>query len=146
MKINTIPFFIRDTHMSFARSVKVTDPKGFVFVSGVIGEEPGSGDIPAGIAAQTTLALLEIKRRLEEQGTSLDNICHILWHVRGDSPEAFAHDEQRQERMAAEQAFWREHCPQFVIGATPPASTLIPVMALALPEALLEVTATAAVG
>lgn len=146
MEITTLPFHIRGTDMSFARSVKVTDPKGFVFVSGVIGEEPGSGHIPDGFAAQTTLALLEIKRRLEEQGTSLENICHVLWHVRSESAAAFAQDERRQERTEAEQAFWREHCPKFVIGQTPPASTLIPVMALALPEALLEVTATAAVG
>jgi enamine deaminase RidA (YjgF/YER057c/UK114 family) len=146
MEINTIPFHIRGVDMSFAKSVRVTGAKGFVFVSGVLGEEPGSGHIPSGMAEQTTLALLEVERRLEEQGSSLDKICHILWHVKGDPPDDPSVESQWRERNEAEQAFWAEHCPSFVIGKRPPASTLIPVRALGLPEALFEVTVTAAVG
>lgn len=129
----------------YAKGMAVCGAKGFVFLSGVVGEDPDTSTIPEGFGAQTTLALENIRRRLEEFGTSVENICHMWWLIVGSFPDGVIDDPRNQDRRDAEQHFWKRHCPEFVMGRTPPASTLAVVSALAKPEFLLEITVIAAI-
>ena len=47
---------------------------GFAFVSGTAGIDPVTGEIPAGIAAQTRLALANLSAVLTASGASLDTL------------------------------------------------------------------------
>lgn len=47
---------------------------GFVFTSGQIPVNPGTGEIPAGISAQTKQVFENIKNVLSAAGTSMENV------------------------------------------------------------------------
>jgi len=145
MEIYRKPAFVQGNPMPFAEGMSVRGASGFVFLNGTTGRDPITETYPGGYGAQTTLALERIKRRLEEFGTSLENICHMLWHIVGEFPNGVIGDPRNQERRNAEQEFWKKHCPEFVMGNNPPASTLVVTSALARPEILLEITVIAAI-
>ncbi len=126
----------------YAKGTAVTGAKGFVFLSGVTGRDPETGIPVEGIRAQTRIVWGSIKRKLEELGTSLENICHIRFDVVGqfgEGQEAL----QVGEGQEALQEFWKEHCPQFI--EEPPSMTGVRVAGLVLPEMLIEITVTAAI-
>lgn len=50
------------------------DAGSFVFISGQIPVNPGTGNIPEGITAQTAQSISNIKAILAEAGLSLDNV------------------------------------------------------------------------
>jgi len=145
MEINRVPTFEKGKPLPFAKGMSVRGAQGFVFLNGCTGRGPVAETYPEGLGAQTTLALEEIKRRLEQFGAPLENICHVLWHIVGDFPNGVVDDPKNQERRIAEQEFWKKHCPEFVMGKTPPASTLVVVKALAKPEIVVEITVIAAI-
>lgn len=145
MEINRSPAFYKGNPLPYAKGMAVRGAKGFVFLGGCVGGDLNTGKFPEGFGAQTTLALEEIKKRLEEFGTSLENICHMLWHIVGEFPNGVVSDPKNQDRRNAEQEFWKRHCPEFGMGKNPPASTLVVTSALAEPEMLVEITVTAAI-
>ena len=145
MEIYRPAAFYKGNPLPYAKGMAVRGAQGFVFLTGCIGEDPNTGTLPEGFGAQTRLALEDMKSRLEEFGTSLENICHMMWHIVGEFPNGVVGDPRNQERREAEQEFWRKHCPEFVMGKNPPASTLVIVPALAEPGMLLEITVIAAI-
>lgn len=53
----------------------------FVFLSGVEARDEKT-DLPlSGVKAQTHLALNRVKERLEEAGTSIDNVVKFVWYL-----------------------------------------------------------------
>ena len=135
----------QEKSLHWAKGTKVIGARGFVFLSGFVGEDPKTGIFPEGYGAQTTLALEGIKESLEELNTSLKNICHIMWHVVGEFTNGVQDDPRNDERRKAEQEFWAKYCPEFAMGKNPPSSTFAVVSALAKPEVLLEITVIAAI-
>jgi len=125
----------------FAEGTAVYGAGGLVFLSGVIGTNPETGETPDGIGAQTRVALEHIKRSLEKHGSSLENICHTFYHVVGSFPNGISNDPKGQERLEALEQFWEENCP----GTHRPAATLVGVTALVRPELLVEITVIAAI-
>jgi len=124
--------------LGWAKGAAVIGAKGFVFLSGVTGRDPKTGKPVEGVKAQTKVIFESIKRKLEELGTSLENICHIRMDWTGESAGAWE----------ALQEFWKENCPRFAEDnpdRDPPAMTGLQVTALALPEMFIEVTVIAAI-
>ncbi len=54
---------------------------GFVFLSGAEARDERTDEPLHGIKAQTELALGRVKERLEEAGTSLDNVVKFVWYL-----------------------------------------------------------------
>ena len=100
--------------------------------------------VAEGAYAQTKMALVKIKQRLEEFGTSLENICHMWWYIVGpDFPVGVQDDPKCQEAGKAVVEFWKENCPQF--SRNPAAATLIGVAGLGKKEMLVEIMVIAAI-
>ena len=124
--------------LEWAKGTAVTGAKGFVFLSGITGRDPKTGEVvKGGIDAQVKVIFESIKGKLEELGTSMENICHI--RMDWTDPAGV---------MEALQKVWKEHCPRFAEDnpdRDPPAMTGLQVKALALPEMLIEVTVIAVI-
>ena len=93
-KIPGHPIYHAGKKMHWTTGHAVWNMGGIVFLSGSEGRDPDT-DIPRpGIKAQAKLALERIKARLEEFGTSLDNILHLTYYVVGpDFPNGVQEDE-----------------------------------------------------
>lgn len=52
---------------------------GFVFVSGCVGVDRATGDVPANVVDQCSLALDIIGNALEEAGTSFANVVRVTY-------------------------------------------------------------------
>ena len=129
----------------YATGTRATEAKGFVWLSGVVGFDPNTGEIPEGIGGQAKLVMENIKSRLEEYGTSLKNIVHLRQYFKGEFPNGVFNDPKYPECAAIIEEFWKENCPEFLKENNPPALTIIGVTALARPQLLLEVDVVAAV-
>ncbi|MCL5066869.1 MAG: RidA family protein [Thaumarchaeota archaeon] len=55
--------------------------ENFVFLSGAEARDEVSDEPLGGIKEQTEVALNRIKQRLEEAGTSLDNVVKFVWYL-----------------------------------------------------------------
>ncbi len=128
--------------MPWGKATKVTDAKGFVFVAGCEGLDPTQdyrkgGKVVEGAEAQTRLALEKMKSRLEEAGTSLDNIVHMTHYVAGPFPDGVVNSPNFRPDVKDE--FFREHCPILCSDNNPPTQDLVGVASLALKEMLVEI-------
>ena len=132
--------------MPWATGTAVWGAGGFVFLSGAEGRDPDTDAVVEGIAAQAKLALKKIKERLEEFGTSLDNICHIWYYIKGpEFPNGISEDPKWVEARKAIDEFWVENgYPDLVREKNPPAATLLGISSLALKDMLIEITVVAA--
>lgn len=65
---------------------------GFVFLSGSEAREEKTNIPVSGIKAQTELALERIKERLEEAGTSIENVVKFVWYLADRSQEQAFYD------------------------------------------------------
>ncbi len=65
---------------------------GFVFLSGAEGRDDKTNVPVSGIKAQTELALERIRERLEEAGTSLENVVKFVWYLSDRSQEQAFYD------------------------------------------------------
>ena len=128
----------------YAKSTAVTGARGYVWLSGCVGMHFETGEIPEGAATQAKLAMKNIKARLEEAGTSLENIVFMQRYVVGNFPNGIYSDPTYQEGDKALQEFWAENCPQLTRANTPPPATLIGVSGLSRPGLLLEIDIVAA--
>lgn len=95
----------------------------FVFVSGLVGRDPDSGQIAKGdVAAQTRQAMRNLARQLEKAGTGLDHALKATIFV--TDMGAYA---QMNEAYAS------------AFSAAPPARSCVEVSRLPDPEALVEI-------
>jgi len=138
------PIYYEGQKMSWTTGTAVWGAGGFVFLSGSEGQIKAASIIEEGIVPQTKLTLEKIKQRLEDFGTSLDNICHLWIYLVGQFPDGVEADPIWQESFKATDEFWEENCPDFTSYRNPPAATLIGVPALAAKGQLIEIMAIAA--
>ena len=82
-KIPGFPIYHAGKKMHWTTGHAVWNMGGIVFLSGAEGRDPDTDIARPGIKAQAKLALERIKARLEEFGTSLDNILHLTYYVVG---------------------------------------------------------------
>jgi len=145
-KIPGFPVYHGGKKMPWTTGHAVWNPGGIVFLSGAEGRDPDTDKVRPGIKAQTRLALERIKERLEEFGTSLDNILHIFYFVVGpDFPNGVQEDQKWKDADEVQNQFWKDNgVPQFCCGNYPPASTLLGISALAQKEMLIEIQVVAA--
>lgn len=128
--------------MPWGKGTVVKDAKGFVFLAGAEGHDPTQdfrkgGKIVEGAAAQTRLALEKIKSRLEEMGTSLENIVHMTIYIKGPFPDGVVNSPNFRQDIIDD--FFREHCPSLCSDDNPPTQDLVGVASLALKEMLVEI-------
>jgi len=145
MEIKRSPVIIAGNPAVYAKGSAVTGGKGLVFLSGSVGDDVNTGQVPKGAGEQARLAMENIRQRLEEFGSSLDCILLMRKYIKGDFPEGIVAHPMHMEISGAIEAFWAEHCPEFLRGNNPPASTLLGVTSLARPEYVLEIEVVAAV-
>ena len=140
------PVFHGQQHMPWATGTAVWGAGGFVFLSGTAGTSPDTNKVVEGMAAQAKISMMKIKERLEEFGTSLDNICHLWYYVKGpEFPEGVHNDPKWAEASKAIDEFWLESgYPELVSDREPLPSTLLGISSLARKEMLIEITAIAA--
>ena len=139
------PVFHGSKHMPWSKGMAVWGAGGFVFLSGTEGIDPDTDVVLEGIGAQTRLALEKIKERLEEFGTSLDNICHMWIYIAGpEFPDGVVGDSRIHEFRKVRDEFWEQYCPEFRSDRKPPATTLIGVSSLARKGMQIEIMVIAA--
>ncbi len=120
---------------------------GYVWLSGSEGRSPDDDRVLPGIYDQAKLALKKIKERLEDFGTSLENIANVNYYIVGpEFPNGVANDQKWTDAKRAINDFFEESgLPQHRLDNNPFASTLIGVAALALKEMLIEIQVVAAI-
>jgi 2-iminobutanoate/2-iminopropanoate deaminase len=108
---------------------------GFVFLSGVEGRDPET-DIPLkGIKAQTWLALDRLRTRLEEAGSSIDNVVKFVFYL--------ANREVKDGFISARDEWFSKYSPK-LLQERSYAGTLLIGIGLDHPEMLVEIDAIAA--
>jgi enamine deaminase RidA (YjgF/YER057c/UK114 family) len=146
MEIKRSPVIIAGNPAVYAKGSAVTGAKGYVLLSGSVGVDVNTGEVPDGAGEQARLAMENIKERLEEYDSSLSNILLIRKYIKGEFPEGIVADPIYQEISEATESFWAEHCPEFLRENNPPTSTLLGISALAQKDYLLEIEVVAAIG
>ncbi len=153
MGIKSYPLYHGTSQMMWGKGVVVKEPKGFVFLAGSEGLDPtvsepwpkGAVVVEGGIEAQTRLTLEKIKSRLEEMGSSLENICHLWWYLKGpEFPDGIAYSPNMIKARKVREEFFKEHAPSLCMDKNPPPSTLLSVPSLAFKDMLIEITVIAA--
>lgn len=109
--------------------VVTTDAPKLVFISGQIGIDP-QGNIQEGLSAQTIQVFENLKTALASVGATFDDVVKVTYLI--------------VNLKAEDRVLVREIRAQYLNAEHPPASTLIGVQALALPELLIEIEAIAA--
>lgn len=110
--------------------VVVTDARKTVYISGQIGVTR-DGIVQQGLRAQTVQAFENLKTALAAVGATFDNVVKMTTLIVNYKPE---------DRLTV-----REVRAQYLSATQPPASTLMGVQALALPEWLIEIEAIAVI-
>ncbi len=145
-KIPGFPIYHAGRKMAWTTGHAVWNMGGIVCLSGAEGRDPDT-DIPrSGMKAQTKLALERIRDRLEEFGTSLDNILHLWYYIVGpDFPNGVQEDQKWKDATEVMDEFWKENgVPQFCVENSAPAGTLLGISSLAQKGMLIEITCIAA--
>jgi len=101
----------------------------FVFLTGCEGRDPETGIEAKGIKAQTFLALDKVKQRLEEAGTSIENVVKFTWYLKDRSLV--------KEFREAREEWFRKNCPQLL--ENPDYATTLVIAGLSKEEMLIEV-------
>jgi enamine deaminase RidA (YjgF/YER057c/UK114 family) len=108
--------------------VVTTDAKRTVYISGQIGIDP-DGNVKEGLNAQTIQVFENLKTALAAVGATFDNVVKMTTLIVNYKLE--------------DRAILREVRSRYLNPAQPPASTLIGVQALAMPDLLIEIEAVA---
>jgi enamine deaminase RidA (YjgF/YER057c/UK114 family) len=120
------PVIHNGAQMTWGKGAKAGN---FVFLSGVEARDEKT-DVPvSGIRAQTELALDRIKKRLEEAGTTIDNVVKFVWYLSDRSME--------QEFLNVRDEWMRKNAP-LLLKERSYAGTLL-IVGLALYEMLIEI-------
>jgi enamine deaminase RidA (YjgF/YER057c/UK114 family) len=124
--------------LEWAKGTAVTGAKGFVFLSGITGRDPKTGElVKGGIDAQMDAIFGYVDAKLKELGSGMENICHI----RMDWTDATGVTEALEK-------CWQKYCPRFSQKnpqRDPPAQTGVFIKDLHTPGMLIEITVTAAI-
>ncbi|MEE8448819.1 MAG: RidA family protein [Thermodesulfobacteriota bacterium] len=133
--------------MPWATGAAFWDAAGYVWLSGSEGRSADDDQVPPGIYDQAKLAMQKIKERLEEFGTSVENIAHMNYYIVGpEFPNGVANDQKWIDARRALDDFFEENgLPQFKKDNSPNPGTLIGVSSLALKEMLIEIQVVAAI-
>lgn len=110
--------------------VVTTTARKLVYISGQVGMD-AQGKTQQGLRAQTIQVFENLKTALTAVGATFDDVIKVTTLIVNYKPE--------------DRALIREIRTQYFNAAQPPASTLIGVQALALPEWLIEIEAIAAI-
>jgi enamine deaminase RidA (YjgF/YER057c/UK114 family) len=145
MDIQRLPLVVAGKNLPCAKGTKVVGGSGFVWLSGAVGEDVDTGNIPEEAGAQAELAMENIKARLEEYGSSMQNIVHVWLYVKGQFPEGMVNDSRYLDAVKAIEGFWSTNHPEFLRGNNPPASTHLGVTSLARPTFHVEILVVAAI-
>ena len=145
MEIQRAPAMVAGKAQGYAKGTAVIGARGFAFLSGAVGIDPDTGIVPEKMGEQAKIAMECIKSRLEEYGSSLQNILHIWFYNKGQFPNGIAADPGWREAANAIEAFWEENCPEFLRGNNPPANTVVGVTSLAQPQFKIEIEVVAAI-
>ena len=145
MEIKKSPVVVGGEKRAYASGTSAIGARGFVTLSGAVGEDADTGKIPDDIGEQTTIALTNITTRLEAQESSLENIMHIWWYLVGPFPEGISATDDWKKCARAIEAFWKDNYPEFHYKDNPPAGTLLGVTALAGPKLKIEIMIMAAI-
>jgi len=133
MKKKTYPLEYGGVKQRYASCVVAGD---LVFCSGVTGRSIETGEISSDdITGQMKVALDVIKNILEEAGSSMENIVKIVTYIKDMK--------DYQAMRDTEFEYYQKYCPSLV--EEPPASTVVPVVYLARPKALVEVDVVAVI-
>jgi len=145
-KIPGFPVYHAGKKMEWCTGCAVWNMGGIVFLSGAEGRDMDTDIPPASIKDQTKLAMQKIKARLEEFGTSLDNILHLWYYIVGSSfPNGVQYDSKWIAAGEALDEFWTENgFPQFCHDKSPLAGTLVGITGLGRKEMLIEIQVVAA--
>lgn len=108
--------------------VVATDARKTIYISGQIGVDP-QGQVQQGFRAQTIQVFENLKTALASVGATFDNVVKVTYLIVNFKGE--------------DRAVVREIRAGYLNATQPPASTLIGVQALAMPELLIEVDAIA---
>ena len=144
MEKTSHPLYYGGKLMPWAKAVVVKDCKGFIFLGGTEGRDPETGVVVKGAEAQARLCFEKIRSRLEELGSSLENIVKMTIYLAGEFPDGIAKSPTWTEVRKAEQKFFKEHCPSLCADNSPPPLDLVGVTALAMKEMLVEISIIAA--
>ena len=106
---------------------------GFVFLSGVEARRDSDDTPPSTIGEQMELVMNRIKERLDEAGTSIDNVVKFVWYIADRSLLQSFYD--------ARDGWLAKHAPKLLRDRSY-ASTLL-VVGLARADMLVEVDCTA---
>jgi monoamine oxidase len=128
-EVETIdPHGLFDSRPSFSHVSTSTGPSRIITTAGEVGAD-ANGKVPTDYDEQIALAFKNLRRCLEAAGASVQNIMKLTYYV-------------VNYELYGRRYF--KHLYEF-LGGHRPATTLIPVSALAKPEFLFEVEALAAV-
>ncbi len=105
----------------------------FIFLSGAEARADDTDIPPRGIRAQTELALNRVEKRLEEAGSTLENVVKFVWYLANRADEEAFYE--------ARDAWLGKHAP-VLLRERSYASTLL-IVGLARPDMLVEVDCTA---
>lgn len=122
------PYKLFDSRPTFSHVSTSTGPSRIILTAGQVGADV-HGVVPKSIDAQIALAFENLTRCLEAAGASVTDVLKLTYYVVNYDP-AHRH--------------YKPHLLGFLNGHRP-ATTLVPVSKLAVPEYLFEVEATAAV-
>jgi monoamine oxidase len=122
------PHGLFDSRPTFSHVATTTGPSRIVITAGEVGAD-SNGKVPADYDEQIALAFKNLRRSLEAAGASVTNIMHVTYYI-------VNYD------LYGRRYF--KYLSEFLDGHRP-ATTLIPVSALAKPEFLFEIEAYAAV-
>ena len=145
MEIKRSPVMVAGQPHEYAKGCAVTGAKGFIMLSGSVGIDANTGEIPERPGKQAELAMENIKARLEEYGSSIKNILFVRLYIKGEHPNGILNNPVFLEIREEIEKFWEENYPEFLMGNNPPASTLLGVTSLARPEYLVEIEVVAAI-
>ncbi len=147
MEKTTYPLYYGGKLMPWAKGTVVKDAKGFVWLAGTEGRDPESPglEVVEGAEAQARMCWEKIKSRLEEMGSSLDNIVKVTTYVAGPFPDGVVDSPTWKAAYRVREAFFREHCPDLCSDRNPPAYDLVGVAALASKKMLIEIAVVAVI-
>ena len=129
-----------ETPSGIAEGTAVIGAKGFVFLSGVVGRDPQTGEVPPTIEGQLRIAWNVIMDRLDRVGSSVECLCHNLTCMVGQFPNGIYNEIEPGYANLADLMveIWQErYGPKITMKHI--TGTLLGVTALALPEFLVEV-------
>ena len=145
-KIPGFPVYHAGKKLQFATGQAVRNMGGLVFLSSTEGTDPDTNKTRPGIKAQTKLALERIRDRLEEFGTSLDNILDMWYFIVGpEFPKGVLGDQKWKDAAEVINEFWRENgVPKFCWENNPLGGTLLGISGLPKEGMLIEIRVVAA--